>query len=317
MKKNNIFKYLAILSVLLIGFASCEKTKDADPIGDRGQTVVKLVNGGTPGHILKGIDFVTTSQSIDIADVRRDVPNTAEMNRTMNIVIKDDTAALRQYNIDEGTDLQIMPSSWYTLNIPRSGPGGTYSITLAPGELAKQITITIPNATLLDPGETYGFPFTIVSADANGNISEAKTIVYEIAAKNDYDGVYSGKGYGFLGGNTVAPHLFSWDCDFDINLITVAGDKVVMDAQPLYRGTPPTTTYGFSTVVPAFTFDAVTNKVIAVTPSPGSLPMNFPVDGGTYDSRYDPATKTIYVSFGVNNSPTWRIIDTLTFCRSR
>ena len=191
MKRNNIFKNIALMSALIVGFTACEKPQDVDPIGDRGQTLVKMIDGGAPGHVLSGIDFVNRSQEIDVADVRRDVPNTAEMNRTMNVVVKDDTAALKQYNIDNSSNLKIMPSSWYTLNIPRSGPGGTYNMVFAPGELAKQITITIPDATLLDPSATYGFPFTIVSADAGANLSVSKTIIYEIGAKNAYDGIYT------------------------------------------------------------------------------------------------------------------------------
>ena len=258
------------MSVLLIGFASCEKTKDVEPIGDGGQTIVKLVNGGTPGHILTGIDFVTTAQSLDIADVRRDVPNTAEMNRTMNVVIKDDTAALRQYNIDENKNLQIMPSSWYTLNIPRSGPGGTYNITLAPGELAKQIIVTIPNATLLDPASTYGFPFTIVSVDAGGKISAAKTIIYEIGAKNDYDGQYE-----ITGTLVDANGLYKGDYgDPDYpriyDLITVGGlTGLFYDVSNDYANylVVNITTLGYANtgIRPRITFDEVTNKVTSIT----------------------------------------------------
>lgn len=269
MKRNNIFKLLGFMAILLIGFTSCEKAVDVDPIGDGGQTVVKLVNGGAPGHILLGIDFVTTPQSVDVADIRRDVPNTAEMNRTMNIVVKDDTAALAQYNIDNGTDIQLMDPTWYTLNVPKSGLGGTYNITLAPGELAKQITVTIPNATLLDPAATYGFPFTIISADASGKISASKTMVFEIGAKNDYDGQYEITGtlvdanglYTGDYGDPAFPRIY--------NLVTVGGltglfydvswDYANYIVVSIAAGTGANTG-----IRPRITFDPVTNEVVSI-----------------------------------------------------
>ncbi|RYZ92432.1 MAG: DUF1735 domain-containing protein, partial [Sphingobacteriaceae bacterium] len=301
------------------------------PLGDDGKTIVKLVSGGTNatdifttgnGHVLNGIDFVNTPQIVDLADIRRDVPNTAEMNRTMNVTVKDDTAALRIYNdslIDNGEPaLLIMPVSWYTLNIPLTGgSGGVYNITMQPGELAKQISITLANATLMDPSSTYGFAFTITSADANGIISTNKTLVYELGAKNKYDGVYKGKGYTFMGAtNTTAPYLWSIDCDWGLNLITTGANTVYMDAKPVFRGG---SIIYFGGIFPTLVFDQATDNITAVANTAPGNGYNYVLPAAQtpgYHSRYDEATKTIYVSYNLINT-TWYATDTLVYCGPR
>ena len=319
MKKYNLYKNIALMSAVVIGFASCDKVKEVEPIGDRGQTVVKLVNGGDPGHVLNGIDFVNRSQTVDVADIRRDVSNTAEMNRTMNIVIKDDTAALRQYNIDNDKDLQIMPTSWYTLNIPRSGPGGTYSITLAPGELAKQISITVPDATLLSPSETYGFPFTIVSADADGKVSVNKTMIYEIGAKNKYDGVYSLRGihnrptyqfpyeqkmYMITTGASEVAFYFVSKGDFGHPIGT--GPDIVADVS----------WYG-AAIGPRVVFDPVTDKVTNVYNAGGATVIDIYTGPGSGQGRFESGTKKMYVYWRYNQNNDRAFMDTLTYIEPR
>lgn len=319
MKKYNLFKSFALLSVVAIGFASCDKIKEPDPIGDRGQTVVKLVNGGNPGHILNGIDFVNKAQSVDVADIRRDVSNTAEMNRTMNIVVKDDTAALTQYNIDNQKNLKIMPTSWYTLNIPRSGPGGTYSITLAPGELARQITITIPNATLLDPSSTYGFPFTIVSADADGKVSVNKTMIYEIGAKNKYDGVYSMRGIHNRPG-------YQFPYEQEMHMVTTGGAEVAFFwpaagafGHPI--GTGPDITADFSwygtAIGPRVVFDPTTDLVSNVYNAGGATVIDIYTGPGSGQGRFEAGTKKMYVYWRYNMNNDRAFMDTLTYIEPR
>lgn len=181
---------MAIIASL---FASCDKVKTVTPVGDGGQTLVKLIDGGAPGSKSVAIDFVAIPTTFTAADLRRDIPNSSELNKTMHVVVKDDTAALRAYD----PSLVYLPSTWYTIGAttPKTGgKGGVFNITMNPGEHAKPIDLTIPNATLLDPSTKYGLAFTITSADAGGVLSVAKTIVVEIGAKNNWDGIYEVSG---------------------------------------------------------------------------------------------------------------------------
>lgn len=191
MKYLNLTKIFATVAMSSLIFTACDKAKVSTPLGDNGQTLVKLMNGGTPAAISKSpVDFVATPTTVLAIDLRRDIPSETELNKTMIVTVKDDTAAVRAAN----PGYLRMPSSWYTITADAVKPtvvGGTYTFTFKPGEFAKQVYITIPNATLMDPSSLYAFGYTITTADANGKISTQKSVIVEIGAKNNYDGVYA------------------------------------------------------------------------------------------------------------------------------
>ncbi|MFZ1530262.1 MAG: DUF1735 domain-containing protein [Ferruginibacter sp.] len=226
MKYFNVPVRLLALTLMIAGFAACKKAVVADPLGDRGQTVVKVMNGGDEhgywNKILNGIDFVNTTQTIDVCDIRRDANSNAELNRAFNAIVKDDTAAIRIYNDSNGTSIIPMPRDWYTVNIQPSAVGGNYTIPFAAGDFAKQIAITIPDATLLDPSSTYGLAFTLLSNDANFVNGAGKTLIYEIGAKNAFDGKYEVTGTF----RDVANAAFVSDYPQEWHLITTGANSV-------------------------------------------------------------------------------------------
>ena len=191
MKYLNLTKIFASVAISSVIFTACDKAKVATPMGDAGQTLVKILGGGTPAAVAKKpVDFVATPTKVLAVELRRDIPSETELNKTMIVTVKDDTAAVRAAN----PGYLRMPSSWYTVQTAGTVPtvvGGNYTFTFAPGEYAKEIYITIPNATLLDPSALYAWGFTVTTADASGVISTQKSVVVEIGAKNSYDGVYA------------------------------------------------------------------------------------------------------------------------------
>lgn len=191
MKYLKLTKSIALVAVASLIFMACKKAKVATPMGDAGQTLVKIIGAGTPASVSKKpVDFVATPTRLLVVELRRDIPSETELNKTMIVTVKDDTAAVRAAN----PGYLRMPASWYTITTDGVKPtvvGGTYTFTFLPGQFAKEIYLTIPNATLLDPSSLYGFGFTITTADANGKISTQKSVVIEIGAKNNYDGRYA------------------------------------------------------------------------------------------------------------------------------
>lgn len=187
MKRNQIIYSLLFIAV---AFSSCIK-KEVTPLKDEGSTFVKILGGDSPAALKKNpIDFVSTPQQILVCDIRRDVPTADALNGTTTVVIKDDTAAVRAAN----ANYIIFPSAWYTIQTEVSkvgGSGGTWTFSFDQGDFAKQIYITIPNATLLNPSALYGLGFTIQSVSADGKISYQKSLVVEIGAKNNWDGIYA------------------------------------------------------------------------------------------------------------------------------
>ncbi len=194
MKYLNLKKSLAFIAITSLVFIACDKAKVTTPLGDAGQTLVKILSGGTPANVAKmPVDFVNTPTRLLVVELRRDVPSEAELNKTMIVTVKDDTAAVRAAN----PAYVLLPTAWFTVQtdgVKSGGQGGTWTFTFKPGEFAKEIYITIPNATLLDPSTLYGLGFTIMTADQNSRISTQRSVVVEIGAKNSYDGIYAVSG---------------------------------------------------------------------------------------------------------------------------
>ncbi len=98
MKYLNLTKSLAIVAMFSLVFTACKKAKVSTPLGDAGQTLVKILGGGTPSALAKKpIDFVNTPTQLLLVELRRDVPNGTELNKTMIVTVKDDTAAVQSY----------------------------------------------------------------------------------------------------------------------------------------------------------------------------------------------------------------------------
>ncbi len=202
-------KKLSIYCIIFIAlaFASCIK-KEVTPLKNEGSTFVKILGGGTPASLKKNpIDFVNTPQQILVCDLRRDVPNNNALRATTTVVVKDDTAAVRAAN----PAYINLPTAWYTIQAEVQkvgGMGGTFTFQFKDGEFAKPIYITIQNATLLNPSALYGLGFTITSVSADGKISESKSIVIEIGAKNAWDGIYAVTGPMI---DLANPALIQWN----------------------------------------------------------------------------------------------------------
>ncbi len=296
------------LLLLATFFSACKKNDLVDPVeNNSGQSLVRIVNGGAPGIQKEAIDFVAEPVVIVAADIRRDVTGDDELNQPATVTVIDDTAAVR------AAGLILLDPSWYAIDesTPKiGGDGGTFTLTFQPGEFAKAIKITIPDATVLDPNQTYGLGFTIQSSD-KGKISSAKTLVVEIGAKNKYDGVYQLK--GFHNRPTLTDPY-----DEEVHLITTGANTVKMywpalgaDAHPIHGGT---TYYGSFTT--AFTFDAETGALTSVV-NPYNPPATVFTIGPATDSRYDEGTRTIYAQYYYSNNLERMFTDTLIYTGSR
>lgn len=307
MKYFNLPKQIAVVAIASLMFAACSKAKTNGQQGDVGQTFVKILGGADPFAInakTGKIDFITTPQTILVADIRRDVPNNAELNKTVTVVVTDDNAAVAAAD----PSYVILPSAWYTIGseVPKvGGSGGTWTFTMKPGEFGKQIYITIPNAQLLDAATTYALGFTITTVDAGAKISKENTVVMEIGAKNKYDGIYKVTGlfqhptYGPGAGQTLGTPAEGL---LEVAMVTTGANTcnrvgVTPDGDiggytgfifflTAALGGPGYT--GFSNVYPAYSMNPSTN-VVTVVPKPSSPNTVTFVNNG---SSYSPGTKT-------------------------
>ena len=300
LKLTKIFATIAMFSLI---FTACKKANIATPMGDAGQTLVKLLNGGTPASIAKKpIDFVATPTRLLAVELRRDIPNETELNKTMVVTLRDDTGAVTRAGY-----LQ-MPVTWFSFQIDggvkTGGQGGTYTVTFKPGEFSKSIYITIPNATLLNPSALYGLGFTILTADAGGKISTQRSVVVEVGAKNIYDGIYS-----YVSGlvtRYTAPGVPAGDAlsgplssppNPDVFLVTTGGNSVNFPV----AGSPGQLTWSGGTSGVAgidglrLTVDPATNLVTVTSAGNGTL-----TNWVGFVNKWDPATKTFTLNFRWN-----------------
>ena len=297
MKYYKIFKALPVLASLVILLNSCDKIATTEPIGDAGQTLVKVLDGGTtaaPGYKLLNIELKSTPQVLDLVDIRRDVPNNGELNKVMNVIVKDDPGAVSAYD----TSLIPLPAGSYTLDPGNPLVGTDYKLAFAPGEFAKEIKLTLLNALALSLSSRYGLGFTLSSVDANGNIiGDQKTIVVEIGVKNKWDGIYSYTSglvtrYSAPGlplGDALSGPLGS--ANPDVTMATVGANTVEVTGLTWSGGT-----LGVGGIAGLrLTVDPVTNLVTAASSGNGTL-----TTWAGHVNKYDPATKTFMVALRWN-----------------
>ncbi|MBS1755329.1 MAG: DUF1735 domain-containing protein [Bacteroidetes bacterium] len=312
MKYINLKKQLAILTIAAFTFSACKKISTPEPMGDAGQTIVKILNGGVasdPSVISEAISFVNTPYTLSkaVVDIRRDVPNNGALNGTTVITIKDDTSAVTNFNNTNQSGLYLyqLPANWYTIVpaagiVKTGGQGGNYTVTFAPGEFAKQIEINIPDATVLDPSNLYALAFTITTIDATGKISQvANSVILQIGAKNNYDGVYTDDFCNYHPSSNPGYTCASTE----VELITTGANacKIYWPlagafAQPSILGG------GFSyfgAQEPEYTVNPSTFAVTVQNAYVGAT--TFYTMSAGYNSHYDPPSKTFYVKYGYNN----------------
>lgn len=212
-------------------------------------------------------------------------------------------SVVSSYNAANGTAYVAAGSAGFAL---------TNDYVLSHEQRKVMVKATIRPSAFLDQPYAIGLSIAEMS---DGEISPiAKNVIVFISIKNEYDGIYRLKGYSEIPGSGFTGH-FSLDCNEELEVVTSGNNSVYLNpSQPAYSGG----SFAYITnLLPDFTLDKTTNKVTAVQGRAGSLGFIFPFDA-TYDSRYDPATKTLYIKYGVEPVGSGRfIIDTLTFCRPR
>jgi hypothetical protein len=295
MKYLKLTKHFAVIALLALIFTACKKVKVTAPLGDAGQTLVKILGGGTPAGVVKNaIDFVPVPVKILVVELRRDIPNATELNKTMIVTVADDLAAVAA----ENPAYIVLPDAWYTIQgaTKVGGSGGTFTFTFNPGEFSKEVYITIPDATVMNPSALYALGFTITSADAGGVISTQKSIVVEIGAKNDYDGIYdntwtnyhpaSNPGYT---GSTIDIHMVTsgaTTCKMWFPAAGAFGNPAILNGNLSYFGIQE----------PAYTVNPANNVVTVQNVAAGAV--TFYTMNSSFNSQYDPPTKTFYCKWG-------------------
>ena len=209
------------IGVLLLAFLAGSCVPKQESIGSAGQTIVKY----TPGDqfSLLAMDALSTSQTFTLFEVRRDVPNSAALAKptTVELTLDADTTMINAYNDQNGTDFIPFPLDLYSTEPALTG--GKVTFTFNSGDFAKDLYITIPNASLFDFAKKYMIAYKIVvTGEGSFTASLNDTIYRQVMAKNRFDGHYE------VTGTFLDTYLATITDNYpmQINLVTTGENQV-------------------------------------------------------------------------------------------
>jgi hypothetical protein len=279
------FSIIALFSVVL---TSCLKSRDTLGLyEDKGTIVTEIADVNIFGDTkVVSVDDTPPTETIDLITLKFHSGRDAQPKGGIKVKLQKDDAAVT------AAGLTLLPANSYTLpTLEFEIPAGTKELT---------IPITINKANL-DLSQSYGLGLKIAEV-SEGVISElAKSIVVNVLVKNKYDGHYRVTGTMTDLTSSALTGYYPMDADLE----TAGADAVLMFhhyfspgyGHPILSGTSLSYYGGF---VPVFIFDA-NNNVVAVVNGYGQGTNN---RWGALDptgvNKYDPATKTLRVSYTMN-----------------
>jgi len=218
------------------------------------------------------------------------------LGKSVTATLALDTAYLRSYNTAHSTNFQLIPDSVYTI-------AGGWSRTIPAGKRLDSMVVTF-NFKKMNLANPYVLPITI--ATASEPIEQWNHLMLNPSVKNQYDGVYSLKGYVLRAGDAVLSGNFS---GFSMPLVTAGPSSVVFgNLQPWADGSG----VGIGNPLLAFNNSGSSPYPVTITSSGGAY------NNPAYSSTYDASTKTFYISFTWGAGPTARLAtDTLTYVKAR
>lgn len=296
------FKNITLKTFLTIGsialMLGCKKPDIAVQADGKGPTIVRM--SPASGFKLVSIDLANAPQTFSIADIYRDAPGEAALNSTSKVVITENASIIAAYNAAHNTNYIALPASAFTIDPGNPKVGSDYTLTFGPGDFYKQLKITIPNATVLDPNKKYAFGFMIASVDNNGKISASDNeLVVEVGLKNRWDGVYTVTGtmVDLTSASLTGYYPLTWELrTTGSNTLAVFDKSQGTQTHLIYSGTSLSQYGSFGLNI---TIDPATNKITGIVNSYGQPSANgrSAALDPTGINAYDPATKTIKIKY--------------------
>jgi hypothetical protein len=324
MKLSKIKFSAVTVALIAVSITGCLKDEDYDngliqsvhATGDVPSVVeIKLTAGDISNFLVVSYDNSETDTTVDLIPVNLATHDPAPED--LHVTLTPKQSLVDDYNTENGTAYSD-PSAFFTLE-----DGGV--VTIPKGSHTGFLKIKIKPSDFLGADWAVGFQITAIQEpgyEISGNLSNG---IVAIAIKNKYDGNYSltmktvGWGvYGIADGDT-----YTWPSA--VSLITSGPNSVTFLAQETGPGQPGFTSDGgitsFGATEPQYIFDPATDKLIDVknlAPDDGRG-RAFQLNPAVTDSRYDPATRTIYAAYLMKQigRPNQEIYDTLIYVGPR
>ena len=225
--KKIINRTLALLFAT-VALSSCLKddTSVLDP-GKAGANLIEFQNptdvsviGSTTPLYVYSFPIKNTPTPITLTVSYSGAERVAPNDITVNIGLASQ-AVIDQYNTEQKKTFVAMPASYYTLS--------TTSVVIPKGQKTASFTANF-NTNLIDLTKTFVLPLKLTSTNAavSGNFS---TALFQVGAKNGYDGIYANKAgffQRFTGGSPTVNDPLNGTMQFnaDITLTTIDANTV-------------------------------------------------------------------------------------------
>jgi len=293
MKKiNKVNKIIfgACIAVAMLSLNSCLKNGSYYTDFAAVSSSVELPLAASSGNGINAFSYPPTVTSTTLP-IYVNVASVSAPSKATSVTLALDTAGLSAYNSNNGTAYQPIPDSVYTIS--------SMDLSIPAGKRLDSVNVTI-DLSKLDLSTPYVLPITIASASLP--IEQWNHLFYYVAVKNNWDGIYSFKGYTLRSGDPVKTGNFSGQ---QIALVTSGANSVTFGTLQLWADLT-----GVGIGNPMLTIDGSNNVTIT---SPGGA-SNDPA----YTSIYDPGTQTFFISFTWGAGPSSRLAtDTLTYLGPR
>lgn len=310
---------LFLIIAVSLSITSCLKDKEYDngQIQSSQGSVIKAIGIGltvsNPTNFLAlYLNPSATDTIINLIPVTLASQQPATQDLHITLVATD--SLVNNYNNNNGTDY-IVPTQYTVVN-----PGGV--VIIPKGSYTGYLQVKfVPNTFI---GTDYAVGFTISKIAESGYVlSNLLTGVVAIGIINQYDGYYSLqiKTTGWSAYHISDGPSKTWPTN--ILFATAGGSSNIITtqeagtAQVAFTAAGPVT--GFGATKPLFTFDASNHLTVTNLIPDDGRGRTFIPNPAVTDSRYDPATKTIYAAYIMtqNGRPQQFIYDTLVYVSHR
>ena len=298
--RNKIFIKISFLAVVLI-VTSCLK----DKIGEdwtsslKGKMYAQIPNNGAQTFTIAPI---ATDQVFKfLVNIATDALPTSDI--TLNFSV--DQAAMAAYTAQvQAADTSIHWSyelypSFTILDNP---------VTIKAGTRNAYVHVRVSRADTIRLTAKYMIPLTITDASSGVTVAaNMQTVLWQLPIANKWEGTYKMKGYIL---RDPYPDYTGWYKNRTMKLATAGPNTVEITS--LWYWAAPNASSGVG---------GIGNWLISISESAVPNPLSFvdPINPAvkflsTYPNRYDPATKTFYISVYWGSGPTNRATtDTLTY----
>lgn len=182
MKNQTINRIIAFSAICSMGvLSSClEDTGYLDIFNGENAGAVVSFGQADHGYVIRTVEVSDAPQSINVG------LNVARGATDVAITVAVDATVLADYNAANGTALELLPDSTYTL--------GSTTVTVPKGELDRPFSFSVIS-TKISLEHSYVLPLKITSATGGVTVaSNLNSAVVSVGVKNEFDGVYSYEG---------------------------------------------------------------------------------------------------------------------------